>query len=208
MGSALEILQLDKLYRYDVETKLPSGTWKATADGYLDGYHLGYLHRNTIGVKSITNRNTYDLYGPHVRIGFANKPIADLRDVPPEEWPDLYAAFSLVHYVFPNISISGHPGNSLMVSRVFPGPGVHESTVIQYQYFREPLLSDEAIADAEAKRQKYAAVTYEEDFLTVMAVTRRIEALAEAGDVFRFGRNEIGNQNLHHWIERLLAEPA
>ena len=41
--------------------------------------------------------------------------------------------------------------------------------MIQYQYFREPLLSDEAIADAEAKRQKYAAVTYEEDFLTVMA---------------------------------------
>ena len=43
-----------------------------------------------------------------------------------------------------------------MVSRVFPGPGVHESTVIQYQYFREPLLSDEAIADAEAKRQSVA----------------------------------------------------
>ena len=126
MQSALEMLQLDKMYRYDVETKLPSGNWKATADGYLDGYHLGYLHRNTIGVKSITNRNTYDLYGPHVRIGFANKPIPDLRDVPPEEWPDLYAAFSLVHYVFPNISISGHPGNSLMVSRIFPGPGVDE----------------------------------------------------------------------------------
>ena len=86
------MLQLDKLHRYDVETKLPSGNWKATADGYLDGYHLGYLHRNSIGVKSITNRNTYDLYGPHVRIGFANKPIHELRDVPPEEWPDLYAA--------------------------------------------------------------------------------------------------------------------
>ena len=76
MASALEMLQLEKLHRYDVETKLPSGNWKATADGYLDGYHLGYLHRNSIGVKSITNRNTYDTYGPHVRIGFANKPIA------------------------------------------------------------------------------------------------------------------------------------
>ena len=39
-------------------------------------------------------------------------------------------------------------------------------------------------------------------------MTRRIEALAEAGDVFRFGRNEIGNQNLHNWIERLLAVPT
>jgi hypothetical protein len=200
------MLELDKLHRYDVETKLPSGNWKATADGYLDGYHLGYLHRNSIGAKSITNRNTFDLFGPHVRIGFANKPILDLQDIPPEDWPDMYAAFSLVHFVFPNISISGHPGNSLMISRVHPGPSVEECTVVQYQYFREPLLTDEAIADAEAKRQKYEQVTYEEDFLTVMALTRRIDALAEAGEVFRFGRNEMGQQNLHTWLDKLLAK--
>ena len=203
MHSALEMLQLDKLYRHDVETKLPSGSWKATADGYLDGYHLGYLHRNTIGEKSITNRNTYDLYGPHVRIGFANKGILDVRDTPPEEWADKYAAFSLVHYVFPNVSISGHPDRSLMVSRIFPGPSVTESTVIQYQYFRAPLEDEETLAKAEAKRQLYAAVTADEDFVTVVNITRRVGVLADDGHVFRFGRNEVGNQNLHRWVHRL-----
>jgi phenylpropionate dioxygenase-like ring-hydroxylating dioxygenase large terminal subunit len=205
MQSALEMLNLTKLHRHDVETKLPSGNWKATADGYLDGYHLGYLHRNTIGGKSITNRNTYDLYGPHVRIGFANKPILDHRDIPVDEWPEPYDCFSLVHYVFPNISISGHPHRSLMVSRIFPGPGVGESTVIQYQYFRDPLDTDDKLADAEAKRQRYRDVTYEEDFLTVLDITRRVDVLAEAGDVFRFGRNEMGNQNLHRWVAHLIA---
>ena len=205
MVSALEMLQLDKLYRHDVETKLPSGNWKATADGYLDGYHLGYLHRNTIGAKSITNRNTYDLYGPHVRIGFANKPILTQRDLPVEEW-DMYAAFSLVHFVFPNISISGQPTASLMVSRMFPGPTARECTVVQYQYFREPLVTEEALREAEAKRQRYADVTMDEDFVTVMGIGRRFDALATAGDVFRFGRNEVGNQNLHHWVASLLAE--
>ncbi|MEZ5216401.1 MAG: aromatic ring-hydroxylating dioxygenase subunit alpha [Ilumatobacteraceae bacterium] len=200
MASALEILKLDQLYRHDVETKLPSGNWKATADGYLDGYHLGYLHRNTIGGKSITNRNTYDLYGPHVRIGFANKPILDQRDTPVEEW-DMYGAFSLVHYIFPNISISGHPTTGLMVSRLFPGPKVDECSVIQYQYFRAPLVGEEALAEAEAKRQRYAAVTYEEDFLTVMGIGKRTKALAD--DYFRFGRNEMGNQNLHSWVKRV-----
>jgi phenylpropionate dioxygenase-like ring-hydroxylating dioxygenase large terminal subunit len=206
MQSALEMLRLDQLHRYDVETKLPSGNWKATADGYVDGYHLGYLHRKSIGAKSITNRNTYDLYGPHVRIGFANKPILEHRDIPPAEWADNYACFSLVHFVFPNVSISGQPDRSLMVSRIFPGPTVSESTVIQYQYFREPLVGDEALADAEAKRKLYADVTYYEDFMTVMDITRRVEVLAEAGEVFRFGRNEIGNQNLHTWIDTLLKE--
>lgn len=203
MQQALEMLKLDKLYRHDVETKLPSGNWKATADGYLDGYHLGYLHRNSIGAKSITNRNTYDLYGPHVRIGFANKPILEQRHIPVEEW-DMYGAFSLVHFVFPNISISGHPTASLMVSRMFPGPTVRESTVVQYQYFREPLVTDQATREAEAKRQRYADVTYDEDFVTVMGIGRRFDALAAAGDVFRFGRNEVGNQNLHGWVTKLV----
>ena len=63
-----------------------------------------------------------------------------------------------------------------------------------------------AIADAEAKRKKYEQVTYEEDFITVMNVTRRVDVLAEAGDVFRFGRNEMGNQNLHTWIDKRLAQ--
>jgi phenylpropionate dioxygenase-like ring-hydroxylating dioxygenase large terminal subunit len=205
MQDSLAMLKLDELHRHDIETKLPSGSWKATADGYLDGYHLGYLHRNSIGGKSITNRNTYDLWGPHVRIGFANKPILDFRDVPPEEWPDPYACFSLVNYVFPNISISGHPTNPLMVSRIFPGPTPQESTVIQYQYFRAPLETDEQRADAEAKRQKYRDVTYDEDFVTVMDVTRRVDVLADAGEVFRFGRNEVGNQNLHRWVAELVG---
>ncbi len=205
MASALEMLELDKLHRHDVETKLPSGNWKATADGYLDGYHLGYLHRNSIGAKSITNRNTYDLYGPHVRIGFANKPILEQRNTPVEEW-DMYGAFSLVHYVFPNISISGHPGNSLMVSRLFPGPSSDECSVVQYQYFREPLVGDAAVAEAEAKRQRYADVTYDEDFVTVLGISDRVKALASTGDSFRFGRNEMGNQNLHRWLYDLLAQ--
>jgi phenylpropionate dioxygenase-like ring-hydroxylating dioxygenase large terminal subunit len=205
MQSALEMLQLDKLWRYDVETKLPSGSWKATADGYLDGYHIGFLHRNTIGAKSITNRNTYDLYGPHVRIGFANKPILEQRHVPVEEW-DMYGAFSLVHYVFPNISISGHPTTGLMVSRIFPGATVGECTVIQYQYFRAPLADEPAIAEAEAKRQRYADVTYDEDFVTVMGIGRRTPALVSNDDVYRFGRNEMGNQNFHTWLDRLLAQ--
>ncbi|MCU0261875.1 MAG: aromatic ring-hydroxylating dioxygenase subunit alpha [Ilumatobacteraceae bacterium] len=201
MASALEMLQLDKLHRYDVETRLPSGSWKATADGYVDGYHLGYLHRSSIGARSITNRNTYDTWGPHVRIGFANKPIVEMRDTPAEEW-DLYEAMSLVHFVFPNVSLSGQPDRSIMFSRILPGPTVGECTVSQYQYFRQPLVDDAAIAEAEAKRARYEAVTYEEDFLTVMGIGRRMPAMAD--DVVRFGRNEIGNQTIHTWIDRLL----
>ena len=85
MDDALAILRLDELHRFPTIVELTSANWKLTADGYVDGYHLGYLHKKTIGEKSITNRNTYDFFGPHVRIGFANKPITTFRDRP-EEW--------------------------------------------------------------------------------------------------------------------------
>ena len=41
-----------------------------------------------------------------------------------------------------------------------------------------------------------------------MDITRRVDVLADAGEVFRFGRNEVGNQNLHRWIATLVDETS
>ncbi len=202
MAGALEMLELDRLHPYDVPAVLQSGNWKTTADGYLDGYHIGYLHSASIGAKAITNRNTFDLYGPHVRIGFANKPIVAMRDLPIEEW-DLTEAMSLVHFVFPNISISGQPGRATMISRMEPGPTVGESTVVQYHYSRTPITTDEQTAEIEGRRVTYAAVTRDEDFVTVVGINRALPAFGDG--TFLFGRNESGNHNLHRWVEKLTS---
>ncbi len=201
MASALDMLQLETLVRHRDGLACESGSWKATADGYVDGYHLGYLHKNSIGAKSITNRNTYDLYGPHVRIGFANKPIMEMAGLPDDQWrlPD---AMSLVHFVFPNVSISGHPSGGLMMSRIYPGPTPDRCTVAQFQYFREPMVTEDQIAQADAKRELYFGVTRDEDFSTVIQITDAMDAIPD--DVIRYGRNEPGNQNLHRWINKLI----
>jgi nitrite reductase/ring-hydroxylating ferredoxin subunit len=196
MAPALADIELDNLYRHRDGLVSESGNWKATADGYVDGYHLGYLHRNSIGARSITNRNTYDLFGPHVRLGFANKPMVTMRDLPDEEW-NLREAMSLVHFIFPNISISGLPGHGLMFSRILPGDSVGTCQVEQFQYFREPMVSAEQIAEADSKRELYYAVTRDEDFATVKQVTQGAQALGSGS--FHYGRNEVGNQNLHRW---------
>jgi phenylpropionate dioxygenase-like ring-hydroxylating dioxygenase large terminal subunit len=202
MDEALELLRFEELHRYPVLTELESPNWKLTADGYVDGYHIDYLHSSTIGEKSITNRNTYDLYGPHVRIGFANKPITEIRDRPESEWPPMWEIMSMVHYLFPNVSISGQPNRPLMVSRLLPGPTPDRSTTVQYHYYRQPVEGDEAIATAEARRLLYAQVTGQEDFVTGFKINRSLGAMAD--DHIRFGRNERGNQNLHTWIDKLV----
>jgi phenylpropionate dioxygenase-like ring-hydroxylating dioxygenase large terminal subunit len=196
VDESLAALRLDELYPYKVPTVLESPNWKLAADGYLDGYHIGYLHRDTIGKKSITNRNTYDLYGPHVRIGFATKLTASAAEVPTDQW-NLPDYLSVVHYIFPNVSISGGHGEVLMLSKLLPGPTVDRSTTVQFQYYREPIVGElEAIA--EAKRKTYESVVRDEDCAVIFGINDGLTAVGDRH--FVFGRNEPGNQNLHRTI--------
>lgn len=199
MAESFAALRLDELYPYRTLTHLDSPNWKLAADGYLDGYHIGYLHKNTIGLKAITNRNTYDFFGPHVRIGFATKRVAEYDDVPAAEryLPDF---MSLVHYVFPNVSISGGHGDTVQLSRLFPGATVDRSTTTQHQYFREPVVGEmERIA--EEKRLVYEAVVRDEDCATIFGISSALPAIGDSH--FLFGRNEPGNQHLHETIAQL-----
>jgi len=192
---------LGQMHPYRKTSELESPNWKLAADGYLDGYHLGFLHKNTIGQKSINNRNTYDLFGPHVRIGFANKGIHQVNEKPSEEWV-LPECMSLVHYIFPNVSISGGHGDTIQLSRLFPGEDVGESITVQHQYFREP-VEGEMAEIAETKRQTYEQVVRDEDCDTIFTIN---EALPAMGDIpFVFGRNEKGNQALHQTIAEMTS---
>lgn len=202
LDESLAALHLDEFYPYRVPTYLDSPNWKLAADGYLDGYHIGYLHRNTIGVRSLTNRNTYDFFGPHVRIGFAAKKLADRDGPAPQEALSEY--MSLVHYVFPNVSISGGHGDTLMMSRLLPGPTPATSRTLQFQFYRQPVEGD-LVQVAEQKRQTYESVVRDEDCATIFQIG---EALGAVGDGhFLFGRNEPANQHLHRTITEMTAPP-
>ena len=198
LGDSLDALRLDELHPYKVPTEIDSPNWKLAADGYLDGYHIGYLHRNTIGRKAITNRNTYDFFGPHVRVGFATKKTRDeTGPVDPEKLIDY---MSLVHYVFPNVSISGGHGGTVMLSKLLPGPTVDRSTTVQFQYYREP-VEGTLVDVAEEKRQTYEAVVRDEDCATIFGINDALGAIGDGHVVF--GRNESGNQHLHDTIRAM-----
>ncbi len=192
LEDSLVALRLDEFHPYRVPTYLDSPNWKLAADGYLDGYHIGYLHRNTIGRTAITNRNTYDLLGPHVRIGFASKAIEE-----PERDRPIAELMSLVHYVFPNVSLSGGHGDTLMMSRLLPGPTVDRSRTLQFQFYRQPIVGD-MVAVAEEKRQTYEAVVRDEDCATIFQIGEALPAIGDGHVIF--GRNEPGNQHLHRTI--------
>ena len=104
---------------------------------------------------------------------------------------------SLVHYIFPNVSISGGHGDTLMLSKLLPGPTVDRSTTVQFQYYRQPVVGEQ-VAIAEVKRKTYEAVVRDEDCATIFGINDGLAAVSDGH--FLFGRNEPGNQNLHRAI--------
>ena len=64
-------------------------------------------------------------------------------------------------------------------------------------------VADKGRPEADTKREQYLAVTRDEDFATVLQVTRGAGALGE--ETFWYGRNEPGNQNLHRWVAALVG---
>jgi len=101
------------------------------------------------------------------------------------------------------VSMSGGIGDSLMLSRLFPGPTVDRSTTVQHQYFRQP-VEGEMIARAEQKRLVYEQVVRDEDCATVFGIGDNLAAMADR-DIL-FGRNEPANQHLHRQIRALLQD--
>ena len=196
MGDSLAALDLEHMHPYRHSSVLESPNWKLAADGYVDGYHLPYLHRQSIGGKQLANGHSFDLFGPHVRLTLATQRIEEIDERPESEWylPDY---MSLVHFVFPNVSISGGHGDTVMLSRLLPGPTPDRSTTIQYQYFRKP-LDAAGLRAAEEKRLTYQRVVREEDYVTAFGIGSGLAALGDRPVLF--GRNELGNQHLHRTV--------
>ena len=178
--------------------ELTSANWKATHDGYVDGYHLATLHPKTVALVSKSNCNTFDAFGPHQKIGFANHDIEKLRDKPSTEWQQ-DEGFGFVRTLFPSTSLAVRAGAGGLVSQLIPGPTPDRSRTLQ-TYLRARLPeTDRERRMADAEVEMFHAAVRDEDYATVDGVQRGLEsgALSEV----LFGANEVGNQRLHRWID-------
>jgi phenylpropionate dioxygenase-like ring-hydroxylating dioxygenase large terminal subunit len=196
---------LDQLGLADMEVLdervLIGPNWKIAFDGYVDGYHLDILHRDTLGVDVMGNVMTWDAWGPHQRVAFARRITPELRDIPPADWnPAKYVGF--VHTVFPHVSVAGNGGRGAMVSQLFPGPTPDRSRTVQTHLIARSATDDER-AETIKRADFLEWVVNEEDYKTGLGIQ---SALASGGNTeFVFGRNEPGNQVFHRWVDEFVG---
>ena len=181
---------------------LAGPNWKIAYDGYLDFYHLPFLHRKTFGTE-ISNKPIYDAWGPHQRMMSPDPGLLQLRDVPEDEWP-MDAMCGGVWTIFPHISFAGGNGGGL-ISQLFPGKEPGSSVTIQ-NYFTSTEPSDDERVGALGKADFLEAVVRDEDYFTGLRLQRALATGAKK-DVL-FGRNEGGGQAFHRLLDEYLDEHA
>jgi len=175
--------------------------WKLAYDGYLDFYHLPFLHRDTFG-PDMSSRPIYDSWGPHTRMTAHHQSVLEFDDVPDGEI-DLADVDGGVWTIFPHVSIAGFPvgDRGLMISQLFPGDTPDTSVTIQ-NFVTTSQPDGELRERAATTMAFYELVVRDEDYATGIGIGRNIATGAK--DDVVFGRNEGGNQHFHRTVARLL----
>ncbi|MFN3231182.1 MAG: aromatic ring-hydroxylating oxygenase subunit alpha [Alphaproteobacteria bacterium] len=187
--------------------------WKIAYDGYLEYYHIPTLHSETFGTDS-TNRGLYYAWGPHQHIktpamdkGHAATEVlgylAELAELPEKDWSMEVLTYG-IWTVFPCASIAPFAGGGrgVMFSQILPGETVGESITTQY-YLMEKAPEGEALEAAEAQFDFFQEVVMTEDYAMGFSIQK---SLPGSGiDHVPLGRNELGNQRFHQWVDDILA---
>lgn len=172
--------------------------WKVVVDGFLETYHLGVLHRTTIGPHIRSNLAPFRPLGPHgcmtaVRTSFDRI----LDDPSADPAPHLVHAYQ----IFPNTVLvwSGYHFEAWLT---FPTDRPETSDVTVQVLGRAAHVA-ETTDYWDKNWQVVRDTVLTEDFTIGESIQRGFRSGAQAQ--LTFGRNEPGVQHFHHWLRTSLV---
>ncbi len=191
-------------WHYCGKREIFGANWKVAYDGYLEGYHFAAAHPETIHPRTFSNIMHFEAHGPHLMIGFPQRSIGDLQNVPRDElWQYENQGYDFIRTFFPNVSIFVAP-EITQVAQLIPGPTAAQNRTILYFLKPDaPANEDERNANEEMMDWLQSVVD-REDYQLGLQVQRGLESNGEGSVIF--GRNERGNQYFHHWVNYYLAD--
>ncbi|WGK62466.1 SRPBCC family protein [Halopseudomonas sp. SMJS2] len=183
---------------------IQGANWKIAYDGYLEGYHFAAAHPKTINERTHSNVMQFHAHGPHQMIGFPQRTIDKLREVPADELHQYEnEGYDFVRALFPNTSIFVAP-EITQIAQLIPGPTVGENTTILHFINRKAPETDEDKQANETMMDWLRDVVQVEDY--DLGLKAQQGMASGAHKYITFGRNEKGNQYFHRWLEFYLGE--
>src|SRR5262249_40904777 len=98
----------------------PKINWKLVVDGFLETWHIPFVHRTAVSQIFIPSICAVDAFGPNLRVVYPRKSFLKLRDQDENRW-NLLSHSLVLYLLFPNVLLIWQ-GDHLEIWRVFPDP--------------------------------------------------------------------------------------
>lgn len=177
--------------------------WKLAIDTFLEPYHLGVLHRNTVAPLFYANLCLFDAFGQHLREVLPRRSLEAHKELPESEH-DFIAHNTVVYVLFPN-TVFVVQVDHVETWRVFPVPGKVDECVMFLDFFTpQPIDSDSARRYWSRNMDLTIRTVCEEDFPTCEGMQFGFNAAARREVVY--GRNEPALAHFERSVRAALAQ--
>jgi phenylpropionate dioxygenase-like ring-hydroxylating dioxygenase large terminal subunit len=208
LGGMLDDLAAMKLenWYFHKARSMEGANWKVAYDGYLEGYHFQAAHPETVTPRTPSNRAYYEAFGPHIRLGYPQHRIVELRHLPREEWGMRENLnYDFIRMLFPNFAMFLAP-EMCQVAQLFPGKTPDTNVTVMNYIFPQAPADEAALKALDEMCDFFFDVVEREDYHMGLRVQQGLEAMPTSDVIF--GRNELGNQYFHKWVDYYLAQGA
>ena len=117
LGPELASYRIDTYHHYDRRLVPEKANWKILVDTFLEGYHIGFLHKDSLGSILYGNISDFEAFGNNARVILPRKKLAHLREQPEAEW-SLMRNTAIVYLLFPN-TLFVPQGDHIEIQRIF-----------------------------------------------------------------------------------------
>lgn len=167
LGDDLDHFKLDDLARYRKTRVIKQANWKLLIKTYLEGYHVPYLHRDTLSQAFRQGVIVHDEVGPHIRLVAARTQFSermkcerakrDILDVASVYYAFFPHAFFIMHpdYVSINLFYPEAPDRTLWTHEMlyrperFEGGAGQKALEKRFRYTNDTVFDEEDFAVAE-----------------------------------------------------------
>jgi phenylpropionate dioxygenase-like ring-hydroxylating dioxygenase large terminal subunit len=176
--------------------------WKILVDTFHEGYHIGFLHRQSLGSLLHGNVADFEAFGRNHRLTFPRKKLERLKTEPEESW-DLMWNTTLIYALFPN-TILMLQGDHVELSRIFPSEDRVDRAVMELALYvpRAPATAEER-THWDKNMQLVLDVVTGEDFPAGRSIQGGLTSGAQTHTVF--GRNEPAMIHYHQSMQAALG---
>ena len=189
---------------YDKRVVPETMNWKLLVDTFHEGYHIGFLHRKSLGPILHGNVADFESFGPNHRLTFPRRRLELLKGEPEAGW-DLMWNTTLIYFLFPN-TILMLQGDHVELARIFPRENRVDRAVMELSLYvpRAPATQEER-THWDKNLQLVLDVVTGEDFPAGRTIQPGLTSGAQAHTVF--GRNEPAMIHYHRSLRAALGLP-